>query len=215
MDLGALAPDEPAAEEPAMDLGALAPDEPVAEEPAMDLGALAPDEPMAEEPAMDLGALAPHGPTADDVHTEDGEPVYTRTLAELYVRQGLTDRALEVYRRLAEAEPGATDLRVRIAELEGRPVSPEYVAEEGGGATSATGAAEPAPTAAEDAHDVETLARDLAESGAEAHDVDTPFAWSGGDGSPGLDSAAEREDSGPPAVDYFEGLLGWGSGEDS
>ena len=115
MDLAGLAPDEPAVEEPVMDLAGLAPDEPAVEEPVMDLAGLAPDESAAEEPPMDLAGLAPDPPghnTGGEAHVDDGEPVYTRTLAELYVRQGFTDKALEVYRRLAEAEPGAADLAI-------------------------------------------------------------------------------------------------------
>ncbi|HZR07074.1 MAG TPA: hypothetical protein VFA79_00730 [Myxococcales bacterium] len=47
----------------------------------------------------------------------------TRTLAELYVRQGLIGRAREIYRRLAEA--GDEAARLRLAEL---PSAPERIA---------------------------------------------------------------------------------------
>jgi hypothetical protein len=43
----------------------------------------------------------------------------TRTLAELYVRQGLIGRAREIYRRLAEA--GDETARLRLAELPSAP----------------------------------------------------------------------------------------------
>ena len=216
MDLGALAPDEVvmdlgslAPEEPVMELGALAPDESV-EEPAMDLGALAPDEPTMDlgelapdEPAIGLGALAPDDFVDDlgvqasevsqkeDPHVESGEPVYTRTLAELYVRQGFTDQALDVYRHLLADEPEAQDLRDRVSELEG------------GGPSASR------PSTVDIDEQVETLARDLAESGAEAHEVDTPFAW-----APEGDSASESSTDGDGVDRYFEDLLDWGSRED-
>jgi tetratricopeptide (TPR) repeat protein len=216
MDLGALAPDEPvmelgalapneSVEEPAIDLGALAPDEPTMDlgelapdEPAMDLGELAPD-----EPAIELGALAPDDFVDDlgfqasevsqkeDPHVDSGEPVYTRTLAELYVRQGFTDQALDVYRHLLAEEPEAQDLRDRVSELEGR------------------GPSASRPSAVDIDEQVETLARDLAESGAEAHEVDTPFAW-----APEGDSASESSTDGDGVDRYFEDLLDWGSRED-
>lgn len=43
----------------------------------------------------------------------------TRTLAELYVRQGLIGRAREIYRRLAEA--GDETARLRLTELPSAP----------------------------------------------------------------------------------------------
>ncbi len=49
---------------------------------------------------------------------EEELPVPTRTLAELYLRQGLHSEALRVYRALLAASPGDGDLEARIAELE-------------------------------------------------------------------------------------------------
>ena len=201
MDLAGLAPDtEP---EPVMDLAGLAPDaEP---EPVMDLAGLAPD--AEPEPVMDLGSLAPeepadpHGDVApavspkEDPHVENGEPVYTRTLAELYVRQGFTDQALDVYRQLLAADPAAQDLRERVSELEGGvPTEPS-----GSDAESAA-----------ESEELETLARDLAESGAEEHEVETPFAWTD-EREAGSDAVPSDEG----VAGYFEDLLGWGSREDS
>jgi pentatricopeptide repeat protein len=42
----------------------------------------------------------------------------TNTLAELYVKQGLPDRAIEVYRSMLRVEPGNAAARRRLAELE-------------------------------------------------------------------------------------------------
>ena len=221
MDLGALAPDpepEPVVED-VMDLGALAPDpepEPVVED-VMDLGALAPDpepEPVVED-VMDLGALAPDpdalaaaalepaDPSQEDPHVDSSEPVNTRTLAELYVSQGFTDKAIDVYRQLRAAEPDAEDLEARIAELEGR--APVGSAETD--AAPDVSSREADVSATEDAPDeeVETLARDLAETGADHHEVDTPFAWS-------EDVAGENPavvDDGMTIGAYFDQLLSW------
>ena len=51
-------------------------------------------------------------------------------------------------------------------------------------------------------HEVETLARDLAESGRRPKDVQSPFGWT--DREPAAD-----EPEGPSIRDYFDGLLNW------
>jgi predicted Zn-dependent protease len=206
MDLGALAPDEPeVAEEPMMDLASLAPDEPeVAEEPMMDLASLAPDEPeVAEEPVMDLAAFAPDEPAAvGDILSEeaadapleefDEPPIYTRTIAELYVTQGAVDRAIDVYRNLVAAEPDDPHLSDRLAELSAQ------AAGEGGN---------PAQAGSEVDNDagVESLARDLAASGDDTHEVDTPFAWT-------EEGADEDPTDAPPISDYFSQMQDWKPG---
>ena len=43
----------------------------------------------------------------------------TETMAELYLQQGFTDEALQVYRQLLEANPGDENLRARVQQLEG------------------------------------------------------------------------------------------------
>ena len=49
---------------------------------------------------------------------------------------------------------------------------------------------------------LELMARDLAESGQGAHDVETPFAWT-------AEEADEAASHGPTIDEYFEGLLTW------
>ena len=204
MDLSALAPDlEPEPEVEAMDLAALAPDsgpepEPEPEVETMDLGALAPDPvPEPEVEMMDLGALAPDpvvnledaSPDAEE-DSEMERPVHTRTLAELYVKQGFTDRALDVLKQLLAAEPGAADIEARIAELEQ------------GGSGEALEGGEP-PTHLPEEEEVETLARDLADAGNGVHEVDTPFAWD-------EEEAASKGDGDPGEIGgYFDDLLSW------
>ena len=193
VELGALAP-EPAEEEAVFDMAALAP-EPAEEEAVFDMAALAP-EPAGEpdDAVFDLGMLAPSPGTSEgdvDADEDAQRPIYTRTLAELYVRQGFKDRAVDVFRNLLKTEPGAEDIRRRLAELEGS-------AHDAAGQTRAP--------EAED--EVETLARDLSESGAHVHDVDTPFAWSGEDAS---HAAADDSES---IADWFARLLEWGEHEE-
>ena len=50
--------------------------------------------------------------------------------------------------------------------------------------------------------EVETLARDLAESGSGEHDVDTPFAWT-------EEEADVSAGEGPSIAEYFDVLLSW------
>jgi tetratricopeptide (TPR) repeat protein len=145
LDISALAPDEPSV----LDISALAPDEPS----VLDISALAPD----EAPVLDISALAPDA--AEDQGDWDPEddvsdpPIYTRTMAELYVRQGLDDRAIEVYRHLLDAHPGDATLEARVAELEAAQAGEEYLEES------------------------EVHARHLAAAGKRDPKVETPFAW--------------------------------------
>ncbi|MDE3012845.1 MAG: hypothetical protein OXU33_02050 [Gemmatimonadota bacterium] len=177
-------------ESPVMDLSALAPDEePVVDEDVLDLSALAPDADM-----LAAAAMEPADPSEEDPHVDSSEPVNTRTLAKLYVSQGFTDKALEVYRQLQEADPTAEDLLMRIAELEGGLMESATV----------TDASEPSVTLPSE-EEVETLARDLAEIGTVDHEVDTPFAWpdeATTDSSPSQAGEATIEV-------YFDQLLGW------
>ncbi len=178
-------------ESPVMDLSALAPDEePVmVDEDVLDLSALAPDADMLAAAAMEPADLS-----EEDPHVDSSEPVNTRTLAKLYVSQGFTDKALEVYRQLQEADPTAEDLLMRIAELEGGLMESATV----------TDASEPSVSLPSE-EEVETLARDLAEIGTVDHEVDTPFAWSD---EATTDSSPSQAGEATIEV-YFDQLLGW------
>lgn len=48
------------------------------------------------------------------------DPLFTSTMAELYLQQGFNDKALEIFHKLLANDPGNAQLRSRIAELEGR-----------------------------------------------------------------------------------------------
>jgi len=221
-DFGALAPDEPAAvaEEEIADFGALAPDEPaaVAEEEIADFGALAPDEPaaVAEEEIADFGALAPDEPevVAEEeiadfgVLAPDGlaEQIQTRTMADLYVTQGLMDRAIDVYENLVDAAPDDTELRARLERLRGGNADSEDSSGDHEAPAFDPGVVEQLPEAGGgDDVEVETLARDLAGSGDDEHEVDTPFAWGEEDGPEPADVA-----EGPSVGVFFGDLLSYG-----
>ena len=72
-----------------------------------------PSEPAAPPP------VAPAAPAeSEDMWEGGGQPLSSATLAELYLEQGLLERAIEVYREVLEGEPGNDGARARLAELE-------------------------------------------------------------------------------------------------
>jgi tetratricopeptide (TPR) repeat protein len=224
VDIAALTPDEPAAvEEPVVDIAELAPDEPVAveepvmdiaapvpdeaaavEEPVVDIAELASDEPMAvEEPVMDIAALTPDEPTVAE--EPEGEPDFeddgmlvTRTLADLYARQGFKDEALEVYHQLLQIDPHDQELRRKVAALDSGP-GEETRAED----QSVEQEGSPERAALEDDEPVGHVWQTQAH--AEGHDVDTPFAWIAED-------SEESTAAAPPISEYFRRLLAWERG---
>jgi hypothetical protein len=117
------------------------------------------------------------------------------------VKQGALDQALKVYRQLGDANPGDSGIARRIEELESgafeEPQPPKAAHEE---------------PAAEPEEETETLARELAEGGDGAHDVDSPFAWAEDGQTP--EESGDPE-TGPPVADYFSGLLTWRPGKHS
>lgn len=131
-----------------------------------------------EEDAVDLGALAPDEPVP-------AEEIQTRTMADLYVAQGLIGRAIEMYEHLVEAAPDDAALRARLEELRAGDTGPA----EGG---------------EDDDGEVETLARDLAASGDAEDDVDTPFAW-----AEELSEPETEPVDGPSIGQFFDDLLNY------
>ncbi len=185
VEIGFLSPDEPDAI--VIDLDELGPD---TETTTASTSAPSPLTVSAVVPAAsDAPPAAPPVEPADSEALADdhGEPIYTRTLAELYVAQGATREALRVLRHLQSESPKDADLARRIAEVE------------------AGTARQPAAEEAEE--EVDTLARDLAESGRGGPEVDSPFNWS----PPDEDAASG---GGPTIREYFEELLDWEPRED-
>ncbi len=148
----------------------------------MDVALLAPEEPE-PEPVLDVAELAPEDLPSDQL--PESEPLVTRTIAELYARQGLTERALGVYRQLLQASPGDRELRSRVEELEG---------------VAATPALEPADDTGDLDHAWTTA------GGARQDEVETPFAWTASEEAGGV-SPPE-----PSARAYFDRMLAWEPG---
>ena len=69
-------------------------------------------------------------PAAEPIHVAEaggaGEapPLSSSTLAELYLRQGFTEKAIEVYQQLLQREPGNQQARTRLGELSARLAPP-------------------------------------------------------------------------------------------
>jgi hypothetical protein len=59
----------------------------------------------------------PAAPTAAEGPVADDDALQTNTLAELYLRQGLVDRAIEVYRGMLRVDPGNLKAARRLNEL--------------------------------------------------------------------------------------------------
>jgi tetratricopeptide (TPR) repeat protein len=83
-----------------------------------------------------VAAPAPAPEPARAAEAGDAPPIASSTLAELYLRQGFVDRAMEVYRQLLQREPGNERARARMEELSAPP------------ATSSAGVASASPPAA-------------------------------------------------------------------
>ena len=239
VDVADLAPEEAEAQA-VVDVADLAPEE--AEAPAVvDVASSIPDEDVVrdaepaprarEEDLMDVADLAPEGRDEEPGHvtarTEEdedasSEPVYTRTLADLYSRQGFHDKALQILRHIQEREPEAADLEERIeameakmAEATGEPAPGAAPTEPSGAAPSEPpGAPPPEPPsvsapegrAGHSEEDMERRARELAERAHhDGDDLDTPFAWS----ESGEEVAEEEEDGDEDIASYLSGLLAW------
>ena len=130
---------------------------------------------------------------------DEGEVIdewVTETMAEVYAAQGLTERAVEVYRLLTRSHPSDDRISARLAELE----------------ESLAGPATPdMPSFADDEDDDAAAAREawLASvesawtggAGADTSADETLYAWAG--------SESETHAEGSTAGDLFRALLGW------
>jgi hypothetical protein len=181
VELDSLGPPEVDEAPAAVELEApLEPEAPVTMEPRA---------PTAEEPSE--AVEEPEEPP--EPSSGDG-PLVTRTMAELYARQGLRSLALEVYRQILAGSPRDEGVRERVASLE---------AELGTGGTASAEAEPEAPPFldAVDEGDLSDHAWDAAAQAA-GHDVDTPFAWTTG-------VAEDAPPARPPISAYFRRLLAW------
>ncbi len=90
-----------------------------------------------------VGGIGTHGPTTSSTHGgREPDEVYTETMAELYQRQGLHERAVRIYRRLLRAHPGDRRLEARLEEAE---ISRRLAAQRDKAAEPAPRQAEPRP----------------------------------------------------------------------
>jgi hypothetical protein len=77
--------------------------------------------PASAPPEMPAAEAAPSPAPSED-------ELVSPTLAELYHKQGFTEKAVEVYRQILEREPGNERLRRRVAELQGPPPTVSFQA---------------------------------------------------------------------------------------
>jgi pentatricopeptide repeat protein len=164
---------------PAPKVPAVPPGAPSAARPAAPVVATAPvpaTSPVAARtPAASPAMAAARRSAAGTERDADGDggnqdALQTNTLAELYLRQGLVDRAVEVYRRMLRVDPGNDRARRRLQEL-----AP------GGAATGTVGVAAgppgPPPTPPSAAAPAVSVARPVpaAAMAAGAGDDEAPF----------------------------------------
>ena len=161
---------------------------------------------LSESPATEEPITA----EPDEVRSEDDEGPLTRTMADLYARQGLHHRALRVYRRLLEQAPDDAGLRERVEAMAAVvSTAPASGADDVDGALPQaekpvgpdTGGV-PTPRRPTD-DEMETLAQDWAEGPRETGDLSTPFAWTAQHAQPA------QAPSGLPVREYFRTLLDW------
>lgn len=129
----------------------------------------------------------------DDEGESPGELPATRTLAELFARQGLHARAAGIYERLIEEHPDDPTLRTRLAQLRVRE-------------RPWTSPAEPA------SDETESLAREMSEAPPPTLDSATPFAWAVEEDEEGTRPGDGPDAGGAPISDYFRRLLAWTPG---
>jgi tetratricopeptide (TPR) repeat protein len=78
-----------------------------------------------EEPAPAAASGLPVAGPPEESTSPGGTPFSSSTLAELYLRQGIVDRAVEVYKQVLAEEPGNDRARSRLAEIEKAPLPAE------------------------------------------------------------------------------------------
>ncbi|MFA5516078.1 MAG: tetratricopeptide repeat protein [Desulfuromonadales bacterium] len=83
-----------------------------------DAAKLAPDDSFIKKMLSSLPPEpAPNAPNEEEDEGKDNEPIATSTIAEIYLKQGLPQRALKVYLDLQKNHPDNTELRRKIAEI--------------------------------------------------------------------------------------------------
>jgi tetratricopeptide (TPR) repeat protein len=147
----------------------------------------APPPPAVGEPPARRRDVAAADLTEGEPEEPPDELPATRTLAELYARQGLHERAAQVYQKLLADHPHDAALRQRLTELS---VGGAHV-----GSAHAGGVHD---------EDTEVLARALADRPGPVEQSATPFAW-------GAEEAAPEPSptTGHTIASYFRSILDW------
>ncbi|MCE1225619.1 MAG: tetratricopeptide repeat protein [Geobacteraceae bacterium] len=95
------------------------------EDPWSGINAVTPEE-VPSPTALEAVWSVPEQQLAAVVEATDGhDPLNTSTLAELYVSQGFSDKAIEIYRRIVAVDPGNQEAASRLKELEQAEVAAE------------------------------------------------------------------------------------------
>ncbi len=91
--------------------------------PAEDLPLIMPEDvtPPDEMRRPSLKQVHAVAPPLEEQAAPSGEPMLTETMAELYLKQGFNDKAIDVYRRLLAQRPHDEALRAKLAALEAPP----------------------------------------------------------------------------------------------
>jgi len=150
-----------------------------------------------ELPAEPQAAEEPEVPEPPAPGTAPGK-VYTRTLGDLYARQGFFQKAVEVYEHLVQRSPDDQELSSRLTELREKASEMEP---EGEAAPTPAG---PAPEAA--SREPEDRAPQWMEAGAggAGDEVESAFAWTGAG-----DEEEAPPGSGRPIGAYMKDLMAW------
>jgi hypothetical protein len=74
-----------------------------------------------KDPPRPSAGTSPGPPQDRPTAARRANPFSSSTLAELYLKQGLVERAADVYRQLLAKEPGNDRARSRLAEIERAP----------------------------------------------------------------------------------------------
>jgi hypothetical protein len=136
----------------------------------------------------------------------DDRLLRTRTMGELYARQGFVERAIEIFEHLVSANPDDADLVERLGQMRAqypaaRPHAEGSPPDEVGESAPAAGGGERAPAAGL-ADEESPAAVDRQRSPVELGEAGV--AEAGASGPRGADSVRER-----PISAYFEDLLAW------
>ena len=183
--------------DPALDVEGL--DEPLdAAESSGAVGSAEAEDDLADSPVLSAGVedLPPH--------------LVTRTMAELYLAQGLTEDGIRIYEKLAEKHPDDDGVRDRLEELRSE-IEMAVPAPEAASPSAEGDPAAPAPSAAPEEPSTDDLDDRAPQwSGEEADEIEapvTPFAWSSD--AETEDEEAVEADAGRSIRQHFDDLLAW------